>query len=328
VNPCPTSDWRPAASLATLKQRAVLLTRIRSFFGERGVLEVETPILGRSMASHPDYRPFQTEFLGMDGSHRRLYLQTSPESAMKRLLAAGSGSIYQITRAFRNSDYGAWHNPEFTILEWYRPGFDHLQLMDEVEGFFDELLASGRADRRAYSDLFHEHLGMDPNNVDRNTLIGLCRKYPSENAALDFQGADCDELLQVLMDACIQPRLPADTLTFVHDFPASQASLARLQPGNPALAERFEAYYGGLELANGYHELTDSEEQRKRFQIELQHRETKGLQSVPQDEHLLAALEAGIPACAGVAVGIDRLAAIQCGASDLTHVIAFPVDRV
>jgi lysyl-tRNA synthetase class 2 len=304
-----------------------MLQSIRDFFRQRGILEVETPILAAAGATDPHLASLTT----VCGTHsgrpgQRLYLQTSPELAMKRLVAAHGIPIYQLGKAFRDGEQGALHNPEFTLLEWYRPGWDHLALMNEVESFFDRLLGTGPGRRVTYREAFRDALGLDPFDSPEALLTqaATASGLSSETAA----GLDRDGCLDFLFSTRVQPALARDRLAFVHDFPASQAALARIRPDSPAVAERFEAFIDGVEVANGYHELTDAPEQRRRFEADLARRRALGLPEPPLDERLLAALEAGLAPCAGVAVGVDRLVMVAARAPRIDAVLAFPLDRV
>ncbi len=317
-------DWRPSASLETLRRRAELLARLRGFFAARGVLEVETPLLQAATVTDLHLHSLSVP-LDVPLASRRMYLQTSPEYAMKRLLAAGSGAIYQICKAFRDGEAGSSHNPEFTMLEWYRPGFDHHALMDEIDELLAEVLGASAAERSTYGEVFERHLGIDPHRV---SLDHLERAAAERGIELAGAGpADRDGWLQLLMSCVIEPRLGRGRPSFVFDFPASQAALARLRLGDLPVAERFEVYVEGVELANGFHELADAGEQRRRFEADLAQRRDSGLDDVPIDERLLAALEAGLPDCAGVAFGVDRLLMLVTGAEDLRDVVSFPIDR-
>jgi lysyl-tRNA synthetase class 2 len=320
-------DWRPTAALETLRRRAELLRRIRDFFAERDVLEVETPALGAATVTDLHLHSFSTRLAGAETEPRTLFLQTSPEFAMKRLLAAGSGPIYQLCHVFRDGEQGRRHNPEFTLLEWYRPGFDHHELMDEVEELLRELLTVDETERLTYSELFQRHLAFEPLRTATPDLVALARETGAETLDDD----DRDGALHFLLSTRVEPELPAGTLTFVHAFPASQAALARVvDDGGEAsipVAERFEVYLGSTELANGFHELTDATEQRHRFESDLEARRRLALPEPPIDERLLAALEHGLPSCAGVAVGFDRLVMLATGAESIDEVLAFPSDR-
>jgi len=304
-----------------LRARAELLRRVRSFLDARGVMEVCTPVLSRAAGTDPAIEPLQTRYTGPE--HPRgvdLYLQTSPEFPMKRLLAEGSGPIYQLAQVFRDGEYGPRHNPEFSMLEWYRPGFDHHQLMGEVADLVNHCLEEQwDVEKIAYVDLFLEHLGFHPLDADLATLRAVAR----EQGLLVENLADRDQWLDLFMSMVIEPRLGRNRLTFVYDYPASQASLARLNPRNSRLASRFELYFRGVELANGFHELTDAAEQRRRFEEENRQRERKGQRRLPLDENLLAAMDAGLPDCAGVALGLDRLLMLKLNASCLDDVLSF-----
>jgi lysyl-tRNA synthetase class 2 len=320
------NDWRPKAPLANLKERARILHRIRAFFAERGVLEVETPTLSAGALTDPAIDSLVTRYTGPGyAAGLNLYLHTSPEFPMKRLLAAGSGPIYQIARVFRQGEAGRRHNPEFTLLEWYRPGFDHHALMDEVEALVAPLLGlEGLAERLSYSEAFLQYAGIDPLAASIDELRATAQRL----GIGEFDaGEDRDLWLDLLLSHSVEPNLGKEGLCFLIDYPASQAALARINPDNPAVAERFELYYKGVELANGFHELGDSAEQRKRMEAELARRAAQGREQPPMDERLLAALDAGFPDCAGVALGVDRLVMLAVGAEALDQVIAFTIDN-
>ncbi|MEL7061362.1 MAG: EF-P lysine aminoacylase EpmA [Acidobacteriota bacterium] len=336
----PELTWRPTASLAALRRRAELNARLRAFFHRRGVLEVETPLLSAATVTDPHLASVGVR-LELPGGARGLHLQTSPEFHMKRLLAAGSGPIYQLFRAVRDGEAGRRHNPEFTLLEWYRPGFDHHALMDEVDELLADCLGSPPAERVTYADAFGRHVGVDPHRADSDALRHAARAQGIEVAGMAT--ADRDAWLDLLMVSCVEPHLGrssgADAAaegaarpTFLYDYPASQAALARVRAGEPPVAERFEVYVEGVELANGFHELRDAVEQRRRFAADLETRRRLGvvrpsIDELLPDEHLLAALEAGLPPCAGVALGVDRLAMLRDRAASIEEVLAFPIER-
>jgi len=320
-------DWRPTAPLENLRRRAELLTATRDFFARRGVLEVETPLLAH--APVPDLH--LDSFEVTTGLGESLWLQTSPEYAMKRLLAASSGPIFQLSKAFRQGEAGRRHNPEFTLLEWYRPGFDHHALMDEMDAYLAAALPEIEpAERRTYTEAFEDAVGLDPHEATVGDLAAAGRAE-----ALDApDDLDRDGWLHLLLAQVVEPqlgRVDGDALrpTYLYDFPASQAALARIRtdPGRPPVAERFEVFVEGVELANGFHELTDAGEQRQRFEHELEARRAAGKSQVPLDERFLAALGAGLPDCAGVALGFDRLTMLAVGSDEITEVIAFPTAR-
>ncbi len=323
-------DWRPSAAIEALRARAEILRRIRAFLEARGLWEVETPVLSAATATDPAIDSLETRCRA-PGAPPRLYLQTSPEHAMKRLLAAGSGPIYQITRAFRDGEAGRLHNPEFTILEWYRVGFDEHALMDEVEALVRTALAGHRElpqrpfRRLAWRAAFAEATGLDPLAAPAAELARLARAHGLEpSPAL---AGDRAALEDWLLDAVVVPALARGGPFFLHDWPAERAALARLRPGSPPVAARFELFVDGIELANGYHELADAAEQRLRMERDRARRRRAGRAVPPVDARLLAALEAGLPDCAGVALGVDRLVMLALGARSLAEVIAFPLPR-
>ena len=310
------TDWQPTAALETLRLRAELLARIRGFFDSRGVLEVETPVLGHATVTDPYIESVRAG---------DLFLQTSPEYAMKRLLAAGSGPIFQICKAFRAEESGSRHNPEFTMLEWYRPGFDHHDLMDEVDLLLNAVVGTGDAERETYEALFQRHVGANPHSADAAELERAASALSVSVAS--SSSLSREDWLNLLMAHVIEPQLGEKAPVFVYDYPVDLAALARIRPGEPPVAERFEVYFRGTELANGYHELTDAREQRERFKRDLEKRRALGVDDVEPDERLLAALEAGVPASAGVALGLDRLVMVAASARSLRDVLSFPSDR-
>ena len=320
------ANWKPSASLTMLKIRARLLQRIRAFFQVREVLEVETPLLSSAAATDPHIESYVIKHLQHD---KPRYLHTSPEFAMKRLLAAGSGSIYQICKVFRQGEVGRQHNPEFTMLEWYRIGFDHQQLMTEVDSLLRELLDGyltlGDTQRLTYHDAFVQYAGLEPHSVSIDQLQEKVKEQGIDVTGLD--DSHKDSWLDLLMTHVVEPALPRDCPVFIYDYPASQAALARIRQDDPPVAERFELYIYGMELANGFHELADAQEQRQRFVADNQARTVTGLSSMPIDEHVLAALDAGLPACAGVALGVDRLVMLAAGAKSISEVLAFDTER-
>jgi lysyl-tRNA synthetase class 2 len=319
-----SADWRPTANVENLRLRARILSKIRAFFEARGVLEVETPLLSGATVTDPHISSLRSRYVGPGFPNGLLlYLQTSPEFAMKRMLASGSGPIYQVCKAFRDGEYGRLHNPEFTILEWYRPGVDHHGLMDEMDDLLGEVLGSVAAERLSYRDVFQRYASLDPHRASLENL-----KERVAMLGLTGLGTECrDDWLNLLMTHIIEPQLGRGRPTFVFDYPVSQAALACIRKATPSVAERFEVYVEGLELANGFHELVDAVEQRRRFEADLEERRRLGRESVPIDERLLAALVAGVPSCAGVALGLDRLVMIAAATSFLRDVIAFPLDR-
>ncbi len=321
-------SWRPTASLENIRLRAALLAKSRQFFAARGVLEVETPLLSVAAASDPCLQSFSTCYNGPNlPPDTTLFLQTSPEAAMKRLLAAGSGSIYQLCKAFRDGESGARHNPEFTMLEWYRIGFDYFALMDEVEALVQLLLGIDQQfERSSYRAIFERHLGLDPHHASLEALW-QCAEAAGISGGLTKGALERDGWLDLLMSHLIEPQLGAYAPVFIYDYPASQAALATIRPGEEPLAERFELYVTGVELANGYHELCDADELQRRYERDRLLRLANG-EAVPScNRRLQAALEAGLPASSGVALGFDRLVMLAARADAIDEVVVFPVAR-
>lgn len=301
------TSWLPKISLETLRLRAKILNQIRNFFSARDCLEVETPLLSSCSIPDPNIHS-----IAVPNQNQTWYLQTSPEFAMKRLLASGSGSIYQICKAFRAEEKGNLHNPEFTILEWYRINFDHHELMDEMQELLECIFAKKfTIERLSYEAMFQKHLELDPHRA-KITEFRACAAEHQLNLSTEIkQSSDRDLWLNTLLTHLIEPKLGQNSPTFIYDYPVSQAALARIRaPQNAddvSVAERFEVYINGIELANGFHELAAHHEQRQRFLKDLSTRQNLNLPKIPLDENLLAALKHGLPNCAGVALGIDRL---------------------
>jgi lysyl-tRNA synthetase class 2 len=323
----PHAEWRPSATPQALRLRARVNAHIRAFFAARGVLEVETPVMSRAGNTDPNIASFHVDFSGRtDGAPRTRWLRTSPEFALKRLLASGAGDCYELGRVFRDGEAGGRHNPEFTMLEWYRVGIDHVALAREVAELVAGCLAlvdrSVKLRETTYAALFHESLGID---AHRDGIERLA--HALGDVRIDPRGLGRDDWLDLLMTHRIQPALPPDAITSVHDYPATQCALARVRGGDPPVAERFELYLGPLELANGYHELVDADEQRARFDRDARVRDGRGAREVPVDEALLHALSHGLPACAGVALGVDRLLMAMLGTGRIGDVLAFDFSR-
>ena len=318
------SDWCPSAAPSALAARSRLLSRVRGFFAKRGVLEVETPILSRHSVTDPALASLRLDGEGAVGAR---FLQTSPEFPMKRLLAAGSGPIYQVCKVFRAGERGRRHHPEFTLLEWYRPGFTLLALMDEVAELVRRALDRPElsVERSGYRQLFQSRLDIDPWSTSPAALRDAALRIGLQGA--ESLELDTDGWLDLLLSHVLEPDLGRDGMTLIHDYPPSQAALARVRPHPFPAAERFELYLQGMELANGFHELTDTVEQRRRFEQDLARRRAQGLPKVPMDTALLAALAAGMPDSCGVALGLDRLLMVAIGASTIDQVLAFPVER-
>ncbi len=306
-----------------------MLQSIRAFFAEQNVLEVETPVLSSAAITDPHLQSFSTEFL-----NQKYYLHTSPEFFMKRLLASGSGDIYQICKVFRDDEQGKNHNPEFTMLEWYRLGFNHHQLMDEIESFLQQVtkIFHSRINilpikRISYQQAFLDVLGIDPLDINIDELKLITEQY-NIDIPVGMSEQDKDMWLDWLMTQAIAPAFPKQSFTFLYDYPASQAALAKISETDSRVANRFEVFLGELELANGFYELTDAKEQRRRFENENKKRVELNLPVMPVDEKLLAALEAGLPECSGVAIGLDRLLMVLLGKDLIEEVIGFSFDRV
>ena len=324
------SDWQPTASLEILKTKARLLSNLRAFFAEKNILEVQTPILSQAGNTEPTIESFIIqEHENSNHIIQPSFLNTSPEFAMKRLLAAGYGSIYQITPAFRQDEQGKRHNPEFTLIEWYRIDFDHHALMGEVNSLIrfvaDGFLNLGRSEFFSYQDAMIKFAEVDPFNATIEDLKNAVSK-----AGIDAVGMDDvsrDTWLDLLMSQVVEKNFPLNCPVFVYDYPSSQAALAKIRKGSPDVAERFELYINGMELANGFHELSDAEEQAERFHNEQDIRKKLGQQGIPADYNLIAALKQGLPDCAGVAIGLDRLLMVLAGAEHINEVLTFPFDR-
>ena len=321
-----TATWQPSAPIPNLLKRAAVMAEIRRFFTDRGVLEVETPCMSQATVTDIHLFPFETRFVGPGHSQGlNLYLMTSPEYHMKRLLAAGCGPVFQLCRSFRNEEMGRHHNPEFTMLEWYRPCYDMYRLINEVDDLLQQVLECQPAESLSYQQAFQRHLDIDPLSADKAQLREVAAKLDLSNIADTEE--DRDTLLQLLFTMGVEPHIGKDRPTFIYHFPAPQASLAQISPEDHRVAERFEVYYKGIELANGFHELTDAHEQRLRFEQDNRKRAARGLPQQPIDNNLLAALEAGLPDCSGVALGVDRVVMLALGAESIGEVIAFTVDR-
>lgn len=318
-------EWRPAASLAALRTRASLLRKLREFFWDRGFLEVETPLLSAEVIPEPHIEPIRT----VGGE----FLQASPEMHMKRLLAGGAEDIFQVTHSFRANERGRLHNPEFTIVEWYRVGDDMTAGVDLLDELMQTLLNTPPAVRTTYADAFKRHVGICPHTATIEELAALAQSSgwlePSTSERPENAPVDRDEWLNLLLSQRVEPELGADRPEIIYHYPASQASLATTIPSEHGhkVAERFELYWRGVELANGFHELTDATELRTRFEEVNAARATTGCPALPLPEELLAAMKRGMPNSAGCALGFDRLAMLAANAASIEEVIAFPVCR-
>lgn len=325
--------WKPTASLEALQKRAQILKKIRQFFEDRGILEVETPLMGKTATPDPLIEPFVTSYKGPIAPHgQTLYLQTSPEFAMKRLLAAGYGAMFQICKAFRNGEVGRLHNAEFTMLEWYRPGLNHEDLIQEVSDLLVEILDVPEAELMSYQGIFEHYLSFNPHELSICTprYLEAIAQAQGLIQELDELDLDYNGWLDLLFSEIIQPQLGMERPLVIVDFPASMAALAQIRHeshGTP-VAERFEFYVRGVELANGYHELLDAKEQTQRFEENIRQRASLGGTPLAMDDKLLAALEAGLPACSGVALGIDRLVMVALNAKRLNEVMSFDLGSI
>lgn len=313
--------------LEMLRLRAALNAMVRLFFAERDVLEVETPILSQAGNTDPNIESFTTTFSGhVDAGSRTRWLRTSAEFPLKRLLAEGVGDCYELGRVFRNGEAGGRHNPEFTMLEWYRLGWDHVQLVEETVALVQRALALVGREAQVvsctYRELFQQSLDLDPFAAGEAEL-----RAALHGIELDATGLVRDDWLDLLLTHRIQPCFPARRITVVRDWPASQCALARIRQGDPPVAERFELYLGQLELANGYHELIDAAEQHERFMRDLATRQARVAPLPPVDMRLIHAMARGIPACAGVAVGVDRLLMAMADTHRVAEILAFDFAR-
>ncbi|HJT98808.1 MAG TPA: EF-P lysine aminoacylase EpmA [Rhodanobacteraceae bacterium] len=309
-----------------LALRAKLNAAIRDFFAERGVLEVETPILSEAGNTEPNIESFATTFSGhVAAGSRERWMRTSPEHALKRLVALGIGDCYELGRVFRNGEAGRRHNPEFTLLEWYRVGWDHRRLIGETVEIVQRALAlaARKAEVRelTYRDLFRTELGIDALLDPVETLAAALA-----DVRIDGGGLSRDDWLDLVLTHKLQPAFPRNRITVIRDYPATQSALAKIRDGDPPVAERFELFLGPHELANGYHELTDPAEQRARFERDNARRRARGQRGMPIDERFLAAL-ANMPGCAGVALGVERLL-MHMTDGDIGDVLAFPFAEV
>jgi elongation factor P--(R)-beta-lysine ligase len=326
VQPTPTSiEWRPTGTIDSLRLRAIALKTVRDFFELRDVVEVETPALVNAPVSDVHLTSLLAT-LSTGGANTPLFLHTSPEYAMKRLLAAGSGDIYQICKVFRADERSRLHNPEFTMVEWYRLGWSLESLMSEVAALVLQLLGPAGAERSveyvSYQEAVQRALDIDPLEAPVGELQSLAARH-----GFSAVQATRDELLDFIVGAVVGPSLGRNALTFLHRYPASQAALARLDPDDPRVALRFELYADGIELANGFDELANAADQRVRFTADQAERQRRGLTTFPLDERFLAALAHGLPACSGVALGLDRVLMLAQRAARIDEVLSFPTER-
>lgn len=324
-------SFLPTATWEMLQFRSRLMQRLRSFFADRGFVEVETPLLSRDAVVDIHIDPIPVSLFAdprAPDCGRRMWLQTSPEFGMKRLLATGADRIFQITKAFRAGEQGAYHNPEFTIVEWYRIGDDLQRGIELLANLARSLIGADRVELISYEQAFLQHVGV---NAHRATAAELARRATALQLNPPAALNDRDSWLNFLLHSCVEPHLGATCPTILFDYPASQAALARTRrltdDSNCEVAERFELYWCGVELANGYHELLDPDILRRRNRLGNERRIADGRYEVPEQSRLLDAMEHGLPACSGVALGFDRLVMVLSGAKEIQQVIPFPIDR-
>ena len=317
-------SWQPSLSWELARERSQIISKIRNFFNDRNVIEVETPLLCSGTITDIHIDVFSTEYDSLSTIPSKKFLQTSPEFAMKRLLASGYGDIYQICKAFRNEGAGSHHNPEFTILEWYRLGFDHFKLIDEVEALLQTILDAPEGVRISYQKVFKQYTGIDPLATNTQQLKKIVHEAGLMSGWLESE-EDLDTLLQFVFSEVVEKNFDFEVPYFVYDFPVTQASLAKVSNEDSRVAHRFECYYRGLELANGFYELTDDVEQLNRFKLENLQRIEAGFEGRPIDLKLIDALKSGLPQCSGVAVGIDRIIMLALNRNKIEDVITFSI---
>lgn len=303
--------WQPSANIDVIKKRAALYQQIRSFMQERAILEVDTPILSHYCISDPYVESLQTTYV------EPYYLNTSPEFCMKRLLAAEVESIYQIAHVFRGEEAGKRHNIEFTMLEWYRLGFDYYQLMDELADLLN-IIGLATPDKMTYAEAFQQTIQIDPHTIKLTGLCQLANKYGWKTNSNDRH-----ELLDFIFSSVVMRKLNREKPLIIHDYPECMSALATLKSGTPIVSERFELFIDGMEIANGFNELTNAKEQKARFEADLEKRKQNSQHEPTIDPNFLAALAAGLPKCAGIAVGLDRLLMILTENDDINNVTTF-----
>jgi lysyl-tRNA synthetase class 2 len=322
--------WQTKMNWGVAKQRGTILSQIRAFFEYKNVIEVETPSLSVGTVTDPFLEAFSTKHNYSQNTdikkYQRLYLQTSPEFHMKRLLSSGYGCIFQICKAFRHEDSGRYHNPEFTLLEWYRLGFDQHDLIKEVDELLTTILKCSQSEKISYQELFIKFVSVDPLTASFTELYNVIKLYDKADDWL-YDSNDCDLLLQFIFSEIIEVNIGKIIPCFVYNFPIAQASLAKQCTEDMRVAQRFECYFKGIELANGFNELTDANIQVERFEQDNQKRQRLGLTIKEVDKNFVDALQYGLPQCAGVALGIDRLMMIALDKSAIDQIISFAIDH-
>jgi lysyl-tRNA synthetase class 2 len=318
-------SWQTMMTWEIAQKKASILSDIRTFFAERNVVEVETPLLSHGTVTDVYLDALSCRYDFLANGSKDLYLQTSPEFAMKRLLASGYGCIYQICKAFRHEGHGRYHNPEFTIIEWYRLGFDIFSLMVEVDTLLMTILKCSSADKLTYQHAFLEFVNLDPLTTNKQECLDLILQHNCHSVWLD--SADVDTLLQFIFSEIIEHKIGRQRPCFIYNFPASQASLAKLDNNDPRIASRFECYYQGIELLNGFDELSDSQQLLLRFELDNKRRVLAGLPLKEVDQRFIDALEKGLPICSGVALGLDRLIMLALSANHIDQTLTFNINN-
>ena len=323
-------DFLSSARIDVLQQRADVLQQLRRFFDDRGFFEVETPLISHDIVVDRHLHPVgipKNQITGVESnSNEMLWLQTSPEFGIKRLVASGANAIYQIGKAFRQSETGGMHNPEFTMLEWYRVGDNLKTGMDLLAELVEKILRQPKTERVTYRQVFVQHVGVDPFTCSVSDLKSVTLEHGIE-IEMSCEASARDEWLNLILSRLIEPKLGDDGGVIIYDWPASQAALAVIREEEVPVAERFEIYVHGIELANGYHELLDADELARRNSVVNQERVKDGQPLLPEESRLLQAMRSDLPPCAGVALGVDRLVMLALGLKEIKDVMAFPIDR-
>ena len=326
-----SSDFLPSASIEMLRQRAEIMRRLRAFFDDRNFLEVETPLLSHDTVVDRYIDPVSIPKIALTNSSadsdRRLWMQTSPEFSMKRLIVAGAGAVYQIGKCFRKGEKGAKHNPEFTMLEWYRTGDDLRAGMELLAELVETILELPKTSMLSYRETFLKFAKLDPFEASISQMKAVLEQHGVSLERSEMEDSNRDCWLNLILSEVVEQHLGIEQPVIVYDWPATQSALAIVRAEDAPVAERFEIYVDGVELANGYHELLDPDELSSRNSINNQGRVKDGNQILPEASRLLEAMRHGMPQCAGVALGVDRLVMLATGAHTIDEVIAFPIDR-